>query len=289
MPIDYPAILALSFPEERWSWSEDQVILYALAVGVPPLSADPAESVLIHRRLGPDVLPSFMSVAGASGQLGARRLGIDRRRRLHGDQSLILHAPVPASGTAVTRASIEQCWDKGDRGAAIISRADTFDANGRPLATSRMTSFARGEGHFGGPRGHSEAPSLPLRAPDATIDVAVSPYNAALFALIRDRNPLHTDPEAAALAGFDRPVVHGLCLFGMACRLATTRIEPLRGLRMVEQHVRFAAPAHPGDQLTFAFWLESDLVRFGADAGERKILTHGRMRFVAADYGASAL
>jgi acyl dehydratase len=281
MAIDYPAILALAFPEERWSWTSDQSILYALAVGVPPFSDDPAEQRYIHRRLGPEVLPSFLSVAGASGQLSARRIGIDRRRRLHGAQSLIVHAPPPPEGVAITQVTIEECLDKGDSGAAIVSRGETFDSGGRHLATTRMTSFARGDGHFGGPRGGGASAWVAPRAADIRLTVPITPLSPALFGLIRDKNPLHTDPEAASRSGFTRPVVHGLCLFGIACRLAMTRIQEFRGLRFAEQHVRFAGPVHPGDVLDFSFWIEGHDLRFVADVQRdgRPALSHGLTRF----------
>lgn len=282
MAIDYPAILSLEFPDERWSWTADHSILYALAVGVSPLSADPAEYRYLHRRLGPDVLPSFMAVAGASAQLGARKLGIDRRGRLHGDQSLVVHAPIPAEGTAVTRVRIEECWDKGDKGAAIVSAAETFDAHGVHLATSRMTSFARADGNFGGPRGTAAASIMPGRDPDLRIMVPITPLYPALFSLIRDKNPLHTDPEAALRSGFAKPVVHGLCLFGIACRLAMTQVPALDGLRFAEQRLQFSGPVHPGDILEFSFWLEGLAVHFSAQVAgsDRQALRHGFMRFV---------
>ncbi len=283
MAIDYPAILDLAFAPERWTWTETDSLLYALSVGTADEQGDPLALPCLLETRGLRANPAFVSVIGASARMSARRLGIDRRLRVHGEQSVEFLSPLPPSGTAHCESRIVACFDKGaDKGALIISETEVRDERtGVALARLRMTSFARGDGGFGGPPGpQADERENPVRAPDASFVVPTQPHQALLFRLLRDRNPLHADPVYANSVGFPRPILHGLCLFGVASRVILGRFLDWDAARLKSLGVRFSSPVFPGEDLRFDFWREGSALSFQAVAVARNriVLCHGISR-----------
>jgi acyl dehydratase len=264
VPIDYPAVLDLREEGRRFSWTERDAMLYALAVGMGEDPLDRAELPYVyeaHQR----VMPTFAAVAAWGAGIGPERLGVDRRRTLHGEEALRVHRPIPASGEVIATSRVVAVFDKGDKGAVIERETVLCDASdGAPFATLTRTAFARADGGFGGPADERTAHAQPTRTPDKVVELRTHANQALLYRLCGDRNPLHADPEIAHAAGFDAPILHGLCTYGMACRAVLKAYCDYDPVRIVEFGVRFSAPVLPGETVEVALWRDGDVVSFEA-------------------------
>ena len=138
----------------------------------------------------------------------------------------------------------------------IWSETRVTAPDGTLLWTQRRSIFARGEGGFGGDRGLSTAATAPDRAPDLELDIPVLPQQALLYRLCGDRNPLHSDPEFAAAAGFPRPILHGLCTYGMTCKALVDAVLDADAAAVGSYGARFTGVAYPGETLQAAVWKE---------------------------------
>ena len=178
---------------------------------------------------------------------------IELSRVLHASEAVAVPAPLPPSGAgrAVTR--ITDIWDKG-KAAVIVNETTVTDPSGTLLWTVKRSIFARGEGGFGGERGPSTSTAAPDRAPDFEIDIPVLPQQALLYRLCGDRNPLHSDPEFASAAGFPRPILHGLCTYGMVCKALTDTVLDADASRVSSYGARFAGVVFPGETLRASVW-----------------------------------
>jgi acyl dehydratase len=206
-------------------------------------------------------------------------LGLDWKRILHGEQRVQLHRPVPTEARVVARTRITDIVDKGtDKGAVLYAQREIADAlTQQPLATVTMVTFARGDGGRGG---HGEGlpplPEVPARAPDTVSDFTTSPQAALLYRLAGDSNPLHAEPRVARQAGYERPILHGLCMFGLAtwqvvesgCGGDPARVRSLAG--------RFTAPLYPGETLRTQIWHERDALHFRVSVPARGVTVFDR-------------
>jgi acyl dehydratase len=257
MPIDPDIAIGADLGETRFSWTSSDVLLYHLALGAGASPTDPAElPYVLEDRLR--VLPTFGVVAPGFRMFeppAVRFPGIDvdLSKVLHGTQSITVTGPIPASGEAVARACIADVWDK-EKAAVIIQETTVASAAGDPLWTTSSAIFARGEGGFGGHRGPSTAVELPDRAPDRVLEVPVLPQQALLYRLCGDRNPLHADPEFAARAGFERPILHGLCTYGMVCKSVVDHFLDGDVTKVASFATRFAGVGYPGETLRVRAW-----------------------------------
>ena len=179
---------------------------------------------------------------------------------LHGEQGLTIHRALRACGTLVGTTRIEEIIDKGPgRGALIYSRRDLHDQQtGELLCSLSSTSFCRSEGGFGGPPGPARAPhELPDRGPDLSCDLPTLPQAALIYRLSGDYNPLHADPAVATAAGFTRPILHGLCTYGVAGRAILETLCGYDPTRLRRMDVRFSAPVYPGETIRTEIWREA--------------------------------
>lgn len=257
MPIDPTVAIGAQLPEVEFSWTSAEVLLYHLALGA---GADPVEEAelgyVLEDRLR--VLPTFGVVAPGFRTFeppAVRFPGIevDLAAALHGTQSITMHRPIPASGKAVARTRIADVWDKV-KAAVIVKETVVTDLADAPLWTMTSRIFARGEGGFGGSRGPSEPKVLPDRDPDRVVDVPTLAQQALLYRLCGDRNPLHSDPAFAARAGFPRPILHGLCTWGMVCKTVVDTILGGDVTRVASYSARFAGAVFPGETLRVRIW-----------------------------------
>ncbi|WP_228977361.1 MaoC/PaaZ C-terminal domain-containing protein [Streptomyces sp. DH12] len=265
MPIDVRRALTAAPRAAAVAWDAADVQLYHLGIGAGAPATDPAElRYVLESRL--HVLPAFATVAGArSGvisALSARGVDVDLAAVLHGGQRLDVHRPLPVSCRAVTTSRVTAVYDKG-RAAVIVLRSETADADG-PLWTSEAEVYVRGEGGFGGERGPARPATAPDRAPDRTLERPVREDQALLYRLCGDRNPLHADPEFARRAGFERPVLHGLCTYGMTLKAVVDTVFGGDVTRPRAWHARFTGVVYPGETLRVRIW-----DRAGTDAGAR--------------------
>lgn len=256
MPIDPDIAIGAELPEMSFSWSASDVALYHLAVGA---AADPmtVEGLRYVDDVAPKVLPSFATVAAnfhatEPPKVSFPGVDIDLAKVVHGSQEVIAHRAIPASGSAITRARIVEVQDKGSA-AVIIQEKVTADADG-PLWTERSSIFAKGEGGFGGERGASTRVSYPDRAADRRIEVATHPNQALLYRLCGDRNPLHSDPAFARAAGFPRPILHGLCSYGLVCRALADELLDGDVTSIGGYSATFAGVVFPGETLVVDVW-----------------------------------
>lgn len=273
MPIDLNTALGAELPSQEFSWTASDVALYALGVGAAGDPMDTTGLEYIHDT-APKVLPSFATVAATMNVTEAPRVSfpgveIDLAKVVHGSQSVRLHRPIPADGTATTTTKIAEIQDKGSA-AVIIQESETVSADGEKLWTARSGIFARGEGGFGGERGSSEKVEYPEREADHTIEVATLPQQALIYRLCGDRNPLHSDPAFAEAAGFPRPILHGLCSYGLVLRAVVDEVlggdvEKVRGYG-----VTFGGIFFPGETMRIRVWEEGTQLLVAATVVERE-------------------
>ncbi|MGH3166573.1 MAG: MaoC/PaaZ C-terminal domain-containing protein [Trebonia sp.] len=262
MGLDHSVVGVSSAPQLR-SWDSKDALLYAVGVGAglgDPLSElefTTENSEGIEQR----VLPTF-GVLIAQARM-ARSLGdFNRAMLVHAEQYVELHRPLPVAGTASTVATVTGIYDKGS-GALVASENHAVDAeSGEPLVTSRGGTFIRGEGGFGGDRGGERGGDQPWqrpdREPDHTVVLETRPEQALVYRLSGDRNPLHADPKFAARGGFDKPILHGLCTYGVTGRALLHSLCGSDPARFGSMYGRFSRPVWPGDTLTVSVWLAGD-------------------------------
>jgi acyl dehydratase len=252
MPINPDAVGATSEPVER-SWNSKDALLYAVGVGAGtaelPFTTENSAGV------DQQVLPTFAVIVGAGGAPFGKVGDIDFTQLVHGEQAVELAGPIPVEGTVTTTGRITGIYDKG-KGAVIATESVSVDAaTGEPRFTTRSSVYIRGAGGFGGERGPSGPRNVPPdREPDHRVTYMTSPDQALVYRLSGDRNPLHSDPEFAKLAGFDRPILHGLCTYGFTGRALLHSLCGGNPGRFRSMEGRFSAPVFPGDELTVSMW-----------------------------------
>jgi acyl dehydratase len=249
-------------------YEESDAILYALAVGAGATDLD----LVYEERLR--VLPTFALTLGLWAVEEAGALGAyDRMSTLHVGQTLQVHEPLPSTGAFDSTAEVRAVWDKGS--AALLDVAvssDYFDAV--------YTIFIPRAGGFGGEGSPPKPAAIPDRPPDAVTEVATWKDQAALYRLTGDRHPVHIDAAVAESAGFERPILHGLCSLG-AVALASAGVTGRRPWELRGLSARFAAPVLPGSSIDVSCWTEPNQVRFVASVGETEVLKAGEASFTS--------
>ncbi|MEU8968781.1 MaoC/PaaZ C-terminal domain-containing protein [Streptomyces monashensis] len=272
MPIDEAVALAAEPRTGEIAWDHKDVQLYHLGIGAGRPATDPDElRYTLESRL--HVLPSFATVAGAGSPgvisgLSMPGVEVDLAKVLHGGQHLEIHRPLPVRGTATATSRIAAVYDKG-KAAVLVLRTEVSDADG-PLWTNDAQIFVRGEGGWGGDRGPSTRLDPPVGEPDRTVERAVREDQALLYRLSGDWNPLHADPDFAKRAGFERPILHGLCTYGITLKAVVDTLLGGDVGRVRAYGTRFAGVVFPGETLRIRMWQgEGSAVRVAVSAVER--------------------
>jgi acyl dehydratase len=272
MPIN-PDAVGYSSEARESSWDSKDCMLYALGVGAGV--ADPTGFELEFTtentsEVTQRVLPTFPVVvpggAGAFAKIGS----FNPAMLVHGEQSVELHAPLPVAGTVSSVTTITGVYDKGSGAVISTSTVATDTSSGSPLWTTTSSAFIRGEGGWGGDRGPSNTVQFPDRNPEHSVTYDTRPDQALLYRLSGDRNPLHSDPKFAAMGGFDRPILHGLCSFGFTGRALLHTFCASDPDRFVSMSARFSKPVLPGQALEVSMWEVADgkaLFRTSTDVG----------------------
>ena len=234
------------------SYDEDAVSLYAIGIGAGVKELD----FVYEKNL--KVFPTF-SVIPFMPLLFSRivpEANINVVTLLHGEHKIIMHQPLPPSATVHTSLTIDSIYDKGDKGAVINLTLATLDETGAPLFDNKAVLVDRSGGNFGGDRGPKTIPVEPPEGqePDFRVEQSIPVNQAALYRLSGDKNPLHIDPDFAREAGFDRPILHGLCAFGYAGRAILHTACCGDPARLKSFSVRFMNVVFPGDTLTTRGW-----------------------------------
>ncbi len=274
MPINLEEAIGAELDPVEFSWKSTDVQLYHLGLGA---GGDPMDRRELRylADVTPQVLPTFGNVAQSFHMTeppAVRFPGIDIElsKVLHASEAVTTPGPIPPSGTGTAVTRFTEIWDKA-KAAVIWSETTVTGPNGTLLWTQKRSIFARGEGGFGGDRGPSgSASAAPSdRAPDRELSLPTSPAQALLYRMCGDRNPLHSDPDFAAAAGFPRPILHGLCTYGMTCKALVDNLldGDVSGLR--SYGARMAGVVFPGETLHVTAWKTGDKFDAVVTAPER--------------------
>ncbi len=274
MALDYETIMAKSVTDLPFSYTARDSMLYSLSVGMggDPLAAE--ELAYVTELSGvPKTLPAMATVLVPD--MFPPDLGWDYSQVLHAEQRLELFRPLPPAADLLVDKRVSAVYDRGEKHGALV----LFEAEGRlkkdgtALFSLGHTIVARGDGGFGGPSGKGPQPHrVPRREPDLTADLPTRPDQALLYRLNGDWNPLHASPEAAASVGFETPILHGLCTYGVACHAIVKTILGYDYTLITAFDARFSAPVMPGDTITTDMWQEGNVISFQCRAKERDVL-----------------
>jgi acyl dehydratase len=282
MPLNYEDLMSRKGPDVPFSYTDTQIMLYNLGVGMGRDPLDPKELPYVFELPALKAVPSAVTVLGASGAGGANILAgvqINFHKVLHGEQRITLHRPLPPSADCIGRSWISEVVDKGEKGAIITMANETRLASGEPLYVSESTIVARADGGFGGPtKSKLELHELPDRKPDIVHVTETRPDQALLYRLNGDRNPLHAQPEFAKMGGFPAPILHGLCSYGIACRAILASVVDYDAARIKSYGCRFTSPVFPGETIATDIWVDGEVVSFRCRVDARGItsLSNGR-------------
>lgn len=267
-----------SGPQEV-TWTADDAILYALGVGLGTESLEFTTENSEGRELR--ALPTMALVLGDYGAEAQARLSVDPANVVHGAERLTMHAPLPAQGALTTVTTLAALFDKGSGAVAQFETTAHLSDRRTPLFTKLTSAYIKGAGGWGGDRGPSNRWERPERPPTLQVEVTTSSSQALLYRLSGDRNPLHSDPMFAARAGFDRPILHGLCTFGIGathllrglCEMEPTSLRSIGG--------RFVSPVFPGETLRISAWeISPGFASFEvAVPGDRVVIDTGIVEF----------
>lgn len=253
MPLDPQRLLALPPIEVTSTFTRRDTILYALGLG--------AEELRFVYEDGLQALPTMAVVMGYPGFMWRDpAYGVDWKKLLHGESSLELHAPLPSEGEITGVTTLGPIFDKGaDKGAIVYQQRKLYGPQGDLLATLGAALFMRGDGGFGGTsEGQPKPHAVPDRASDLSRDIATTDSQALIYRLSGDLNPLHVDPAVAKAAGFPRPILHGLCTYGIAGRAVLAALCDNDPARLKRLDVRFSSPVYPGETIRTELWKEGD-------------------------------
>jgi acyl dehydratase len=283
MPINPDAVGSKGEPHDH-SWTSKDAILYALGVGAG--AADPFAELEFTtentKDVAQQVLPTMAVVLGVGGTGAMANIGsFNPAMLVHGEQGIGLFGPLPVAGTVSTVGEITGIYDKVKGAVVEMTAISTDVATGEKLFSNRTQLFIRGEGGWGGDRGPSGARNVaPEREPDHAVTLQTRTDQALLYRLSGDRNPLHSDPSFAAMGGFDRPILHGLCTYGFTGRALLGALCGGDPARFGSMEGRFSSPVLPGEALTVKMWVDGDAAVFQTTGGDgRVVLDAGRCTF----------
>ncbi len=285
MPLNPDAVGTETEPSEA-AWSSKDSLLYALGVGAG--ASDPTGFELefttensegVQQQALP-TMPVVINAREAKGPSPFEAIGtFDWAMLVHGEQSVTLHQPLPAEGTAMMKSRVAAMYDKG-KAAVVVLENEATDPSGAPLFSTTMSAFIRGEGGWGGDRGPSGPRNVaPEREPDRVVSYDTRTDQALLYRLSGDRNPLHSDPSFAKLAGFDRPILHGLCTYGFTGRALLHGLCGSDPARFKHMEGRFSTPVLPGERLDVCMWVEGNEAVFQTRVGDNVVIDSGRLAF----------
>jgi acyl dehydratase len=274
-----PAAVGTTSTPQKVRWDSTRALLYALSVGAGThdLAYTTENTAGVEQR----VLPTFPVVVSTDLAPLPAAGTFDLANLVHGRQAVTLHKPLPPTGSAEVVGTISAMHDKGSAAVVVIDSHATDVADGAPLYSLSTSLFIRGEGGWGGDRGPSgSADAPPDRQPDHVVTYRTGTDQALLYRLNGDRNPLHSDPAFAARAGFERPILHGLCTFGFTGRALLATFCGRDADRFEHVEGRFASPVRPGDELSVAMWDCGDgRAQFQTSVGDRVVFDQGVHRY----------
>ncbi len=272
------AYVGLASDPVQSEWGSTESIIYALGVGAGAGQEDLPFVTENSTDLPQQALPTQAVIVGQRASVYRSLPRMDWTKVIHVEQTIEMFSTLPAAGRLINVARVAAVWDKG-KAAMLVTECDGTDVDsGDLLMRTSWAAFIRGAGGWGGEKGPNPQFAAPERQPDATVTGLTASNQALIYRLSGDRNRLHSDPRFARRAGFDRPILHGLCTYGFAGRALLATVcegDPERFGRM---HARFSSPVFPGDELTTAVWIDDDGERavFQTTTQDGSVaLTHG--------------
>jgi acyl dehydratase len=274
MPLDYDELMATTVVDLPMSYADSEAILYALSIGMGRDPMDRKELPFVYEQGEPfRTVPTLATVLVPD--MFPPGLGWDFSQVLHSEQRMQLYRPLPPKADLLINKKVVDAFDWGPNKGAVI----LFEAEGRlasddtVIFTLGCTVMARGDGGFGGPMGKGPRPHrAPRREPDLSCDIDTRKDQALLFRLTGDRNPLHADPRLAAKVGFEAPILHGMCSYGVACRAILKTICDYDYTLIEGFDARFTAPVIPGDTITTDMWQDGNIVSFRCTVKDRDVI-----------------
>src|ERR1700750_138110 len=275
MSARYEELKGLKNLGQKYAYGDREVMLYAYGIG---MGADPMdENELAYVNEGTftprplKVVPTFASVAAWGS--GPGEMNLNRVMVVDGERDITFHKTLPRAAHITADSTVLDVFDKGkDKGAVIRHQTVLKDEKGEELATLVASRFARGDGGFGGPsEGQPEPHQVPTRTPDKSVDISTRPDQALIYRLCGDRNPLHSDPEFAKRAGCPKPILHGMCTYGITCRGILQTYADYDATAFKRHAVRFSSPVYPGETVTMEMWKDGNVISFEAKVKARNV------------------
>jgi len=253
---------------------------YGIGMGADPM--DERELAFVNEASATPrplkVVPTFASVAAWGATPG--EMNLNRVMVVDGERDITFHRPLQVAAKLLVDSRVLAVFDKGkDKGAVIRHQTVLKNEKGEELATLVASRFARGDGGFGGPSdGQPEPHQVPTRPPDQSVDIPTRADQALIYRLCGDRNPLHSDPEFARRAGFPKPILHGMCTFGITCRGILQTYADFDPAAFRRHAARFSAPVYPGETVTLDMWKDGNVISFEARVKARNavVIKNGR-------------
>jgi acyl dehydratase len=292
--LNYDAVKNWDFGSIVQTYTERDAMLYALGLGIGADAVDGGQLQYVYEK-DLRTVPTMATVMGSPGFWWRdTRTGVDWVKLVHGEQAIRVFKPLPITATVVAHNRVMSITDKGaGRGAiAVIKREIRDQSSGELLAEVVHGSFLRGDGGYsaasvGGPApsdpGPPALPAPPDGAPHLEVELATLEQQALIYRLSGDYNPLHADPDVARAAGFNRPILHGLCTYGMAAHAVLRAVTGYDASRIRSFAVRFTAPVVPGETIRFQLWerdSSSFHLRARVDARDVVVLNNGVVELV---------
>ena len=269
MTINYDEIMNLTSENVEISYSDKDSILYSLGIGLgnDPMNLNELKYVYENSQ---SVLPSMATNFQYHSPL-LLKTNINFIMVVHGEQRLSITNALPVSGDFIANAKVIGCYDKGPARGAIIEVETTVmnKKNNEEICKLVSTTFARGDGGFGGPDSPKKEIFIPDGEPDYVSEVSTKPDQALIFRLSGDYNPLHSDPNFAKAAGFEKPILHGMCTYGIACRSLVNEICENDASKLKRFNCRFSSPVYPGETIITEMWKKDKMIYFNSKVKER--------------------
>ena len=269
MPINYDEIMSMTSENVEISYSDKDSILYSLGVGLGNDPMNMAELKYVYEN-SQVALPSMATNFQYHSPL-LLKANINFILVVHGEQKLSFSNPLPVSGDFISNAKVIGCYDKGAGKGAIIDVETTINLKKDNTEICKLvsTTFARGDGGFGGPESPKSEIFRPEGDPDFVHEIKTKPDQALIFRLSGDFNPLHSDPNFAKTAGFEKPILHGMCTYGIACRSLGESVGEGDTKRLKKFDCRFSSPVYPGETIVTEMWKNNNKVYYQSKVKER--------------------
>jgi len=278
--LNYEVCKNWKFEDIPVRYTERDTMLYALGIGMGAQATDAGQLRYVYEK-DLQAVPTMAAVLGSPGSwMRTPSTGVDFFKVVHGEQDVRLFRLLPSQGNLIARSRVHSITDKGvGKGAVVVVLRELTDAaSGELIAQIRQLTFLRGDGGFSAESGVSDAgpealPAIEERPADVEISLASLEQAALIYRLSGDYNPLHADPEFAAKAGFARPILHGLCTYGMACHAVLRSLCDYDPRRFKRLATRFTSPVYPGETIRFQIWKDAPgLLRLRAHVDARGVI-----------------